>query len=216
MKRFSPKSPAVRLATKPANAQASCRAQPLPAHPQGVAPEAVTEARASAKQATDAAPGRPPTPRQPGHRRPGQATDAAPARPPPPRQAGHRRRARQATRKGWPYYTRRLHKPYDTSVYSRATPCGWPAAACGGLWWPVVGCGWAAAAGGGLWWPVWWPVAACLWRPACGGLWRPVCGGLWWPVVAGLGGGLGVVREQLTLIFWQFHKNLPFFPLTFF
>src|SRR5579885_89918 len=127
MKRFSPKSPAVRLATKPANAQASCRAQPLPAHPQGVAPEAVTEARASAKQATDAAPGRPPTPRQPGHRRPGQATDAAPARPPPPRQAGHRRRARQATRKGWPYYTRRLHKPYDTSVYSRATPCGWPA-----------------------------------------------------------------------------------------
>src|SRR5579884_3738718 len=100
MKRFSPKSPAVRLATKPANAQASCRAQPLPAHPQGVAPEAVTEARASAKQ----------------------ATDAAPARPPPPRQAGHRRRARQATRKGWPYYTRRLHKPYDTSVYSRATP----------------------------------------------------------------------------------------------
>jgi len=69
--------------------------------------------------------------------------------------------------------------------------------ACGGLWWPVVACG-------------------GLWRPACGGLWRPVCGGLWWPVVAGLGGGLGVVREQLTLIFWQFHKNLPFFPLTFF
>src|SRR5579885_1880554 len=76
----------------------------------------------------------------------------------------------------------------------------------GGLRRPVVACG-------GLWWP-----AGGRRRPvvACGGLWRPVCGGLWWPVVAGLGGGLGVVREQLTLIFWQFHKNLPFFPLTFF
>jgi len=35
----------------------------------------------------------------------------------------------QATRKGWPYSTRRLHKAYDTFVYSRATPCGWPGAA---------------------------------------------------------------------------------------
>jgi hypothetical protein len=36
---------------------------------------------------------------------------------------------RQTTRQGWPYYTRRLHKPYDTSVSRRATPGGWPAAA---------------------------------------------------------------------------------------
>jgi hypothetical protein len=72
-------------------------------------------------QATHAASGRPPTPRR-------QATHAASGRPPtasgrPPTPR------RQATRKGWPYYTRPLHKPYDTFVYSRATPCGWPVAA---------------------------------------------------------------------------------------
>src|SRR5579885_3634336 len=39
----------------------------------------------------------------------------------------------QATRQGWPYYTRRLHKPYDTFVSSRATPCGWPASRAHGL-----------------------------------------------------------------------------------
>jgi len=39
----------------------------------------------------------------------------------------------QATRKGWPYYTRRLHKPYDPFVSRRATPCGWPASRSHGL-----------------------------------------------------------------------------------
>jgi len=37
--------------------------------------------------------------------------------------------ARQATRKGWPYYIRPLHKRHECIVYSRATPCGWPGAA---------------------------------------------------------------------------------------
>jgi hypothetical protein len=39
----------------------------------------------------------------------------------------------QATRKGWPYYTRPLHQRHGTIVYSRATPCGWPARGGGGL-----------------------------------------------------------------------------------
>src|SRR5579884_2014092 len=34
----------------------------------------------------------------------------------------------QASRKGWPYYIRWLRKAHDTFVYSRASPCGWPAA----------------------------------------------------------------------------------------
>src|SRR5579884_716111 len=33
----------------------------------------------------------------------------------------------QATRKGWPYYIRPLHKPHERIVSRRATPCGWPA-----------------------------------------------------------------------------------------
>jgi hypothetical protein len=40
----------------------------------------------------------------------------------------------QATRKGWPYYIRRLPRPNGYLAYSRATPCGWPAAAPGTLW----------------------------------------------------------------------------------
>jgi|SRR5579884_1676488 len=52
------------------------------------------------------------------------------------RQADHRRM--QATRQGWPYYIRRLHKRHSLLVYSRATPGGWPVAG-----WP--------ASGGGLW-----------------------------------------------------------------
>jgi hypothetical protein len=43
-----------------------------------------------------------------------------------------RARATQATRNGWPYYTRRLHKPYDTFVYSRATPIGVNLSPCEG------------------------------------------------------------------------------------
>src|SRR5579884_3428233 len=39
----------------------------------------------------------------------------------------------QATRKGWPYYIRPLHRRHDRRVYSRATPCGWPAARSHGL-----------------------------------------------------------------------------------
>src|SRR5579885_3330795 len=33
----------------------------------------------------------------------------------------------QATRKGWPYYIRPLQQRHEPPVYSRATPCGWPA-----------------------------------------------------------------------------------------
>src|SRR5579885_2904251 len=56
----------------------------------GPAPEAFPEPRANAGQATDAAPGRPPTPHRAGHRRrTGQATDAAPGRPPTPHRTGH-------------------------------------------------------------------------------------------------------------------------------
>ncbi len=59
----------------------------------------------------------------------------------------------QATRKGWPYYTRRLHKPYDTFVYSRATPCGWPASRSHGLKLTpmrATPCGWPASRSHGL------------------------------------------------------------------
>ncbi len=34
----------------------------------------------------------------------------------------------QATRKGWPYDRQLLHRRHERLVYSRATPCGWPAA----------------------------------------------------------------------------------------
>jgi hypothetical protein len=37
------------------------------------------------------------------------------------------RHASQATRKGWPYYTRGGRAAGGAVVYSRATPCGWPA-----------------------------------------------------------------------------------------
>jgi hypothetical protein len=43
----------------------------------------------------------------------------------------------QATRKGWPYYTRTHRRTCRIVVYSRATPCGWPAH--GGLF-PAVAC----------------------------------------------------------------------------
>src|SRR5579885_2858523 len=51
----------------------------------------------------------------------------------------------QATRKGWPYYRRPLHQRHDRFVYSRATPCGWPAWRSHGLQLPLLG---PALAGG--------------------------------------------------------------------
>src|SRR5579885_1732927 len=92
------------LPRPPAREQATAGSRPPP------------EAGHRRKQAT--AGSRPPP--EAGHRRE-QAT--AGSRPPP--EAGHRRK--QATRKGWPYYIRRLHKRHGLLVYSRATPCGWPA-----------------------------------------------------------------------------------------
>jgi len=67
----------------------------------------------------------------------GQATRAGqPCR----SRAGH---PAQATRKGWPYYIRCIRAACGAIVYSRATPCGWPARgpcaspACGPCGWPV-------------------------------------------------------------------------------
>src|SRR5579884_2820661 len=53
--------------------------------------------------------------------------------------------AAQATRKGWPYYIRADRAAPQAVVYSRATPCGWPAlSTCDGE--PAYGipCGWPA------------------------------------------------------------------------
>ncbi len=83
----------------------------------------------------------------------GQATPPQAARAAGHPQATRRRPpAPQATSKGWPYYTRRLHKPHGCIVYSRATPCGWPAR---GLrrWSHIVysratPCGWPATVAG--------------------------------------------------------------------
>src|SRR5579885_431155 len=41
--------------------------------------------------------------------------------------APRHRSTAQATRKGWPYYRRAARAPPQAVVYSRATPCGWPA-----------------------------------------------------------------------------------------
>src|SRR5579883_2779142 len=62
-------------------------------------------------------------------------------------------RPSQATRQGWPYYIRPLHKPYDPFVYSRATPCAWPAARSHGLQFTpmrATPCAWPAARSHGL------------------------------------------------------------------
>src|SRR5579885_2120216 len=104
-----------------------------------MAPETFTEARASATQAT-----RKGWPRKrslkpvPGHPQgvaPETFTEA-------------RASATQATRKGWPYYIRPLHQRHDRFVYSRASPCGWPAR--GGLQVTPLG---PPLAGGLLQWP---------------------------------------------------------------
>jgi len=101
-----------------------------------MAPETFTEARASATQAT-----RKGWPRKrslkpvPGHPQgvaPETFTEA-------------RASATQATRKGWPYYIRPLHQRHDRFVYSRATPCGWPAdrgcRLAGDVGWPGMSAG---------------------------------------------------------------------------
>src|SRR5579885_828877 len=58
----------------------------------------------------------------------------------------------QATRKGWPYYTRAV-RPIDGGgagiVYSRATPCGWPGA--GADRWPGAGADRWPGAGADRW-----------------------------------------------------------------
>jgi hypothetical protein len=41
--------------------------------------------------------------------------------------APRHRSTAQATRKGWPYSIRAARAPPQAVVYSRATPCGWPA-----------------------------------------------------------------------------------------
>jgi len=79
-------------------------------------------------------PTRPParSPRSAGHPSPGPvATFRRPTRPPArsPRSAGQPvprpgRHAPQATRQGWPYYTRLLSRRHEPPVYSRATPIG--------------------------------------------------------------------------------------------
>ncbi len=101
----------------------------------------------------------------------------------------------QATRKGWPYYTTHRRMACRAIVYSRATPCGWPA--------PVLAC---PGAGLPRCWPA--PVLACLlaaglprcwpacWRLACPGagllvggwpaLRRLACGGWMWAGATGL------------------------------
>jgi hypothetical protein len=100
-------------------------------------------------QATDAAPGRPPGRRRAGHRCVGQATDAAPGRPPGRRRAGHRGGVGQATdaapgrppARGGPtiYVHSTTLLTNWRAVYSRATPCGWPASASPGFPLPLLG-----------------------------------------------------------------------------
>src|SRR5579885_2784049 len=114
-----------------------------------MAPEALPEARADATQASDAA-GRPAPRRRAGQRRrPGQASDAAPGRPParggptiddafvplversyivgPPPVSVHGRSCERET--GHPQGVALLYTTCPHAlVYSRATPCGWPAA----------------------------------------------------------------------------------------
>ena len=123
---------------------------PSQASRQGMAPEALPEARADATQASDAA-GRPAPRRRAGQRRrPGQASDAAPGRPParggptiddafvplversyivgPPPVSVHGRSCERET--GHPQGVALLYTTCPHAlVYSRATPCGWPAAA---------------------------------------------------------------------------------------
>src|SRR5579884_3858259 len=90
----------------------------------------------------------------------------------------------QATRKGWPYYIRPLQRRHERHVYSRATPCGWPA------WRPSVNASGATPGGPDRVWAgllgADWP-AGCysiVGPPLAGGLRRDLrrlarCGGGW-------------------------------------